>query len=115
MGALKQVIRSSLLLAIFSPTLASASMMKSVPRMVISVSNSTTETLRCKVQINGKGWVAVDFPAGAELARRSIATIGGNSMSCSPPVKSAIFRLVPGKRYVFVRWEKEIDLVQVAN
>lgn len=93
-----------------SQPLVAGMMQKAVPGRVVSATNTTRDTLRCVVQVEGKTWQAVELAPGREWVRRTYSGDSQSAIQCEAPVRQAQFVLLPGKRYVFLRNGSVIEL-----
>ena len=92
------------------PVPAAADMRAQVPRYILSVRNTTTNTLTCRLQVVGNAAETFLFIPKQEWQRRVTRTNAVASMTCAAPVRAVLFKIVPGRRYVLVRGGKDMSV-----
>lgn len=93
----------TLLVAALTSLLPSVLAAQAIPQFRYSVTNNTAVVLSCRLQVAGGDFEPLMIEPGAEWndlaqARDTVARI-----SCQPPVRQAVYPVVPGQRYRFLR------------
>ncbi len=103
--------------AVIVPTPALADMRAQVPRYILSVRNTTSVSVTCRLQVDGNAAETFLFTPGQEWQRRVTRTNAIASMTCAAPVRAVLFKIMPGRRYVLIRGGKDmsIDLRDASN